>query len=176
MDIDIRQGGQGYTTCFEANINLPTGYHFGISATTTVEGQDDHDFHSFETYELNPAPKSEKHLRPFEKEDISKGKEFKMNDDFLKKIKETESKVKDVMEKEQDKANGAVTMESYQRLEENQFHIIEALETIQDKLQIKPLDPDLVTKDHQRGFESRLGDQLQSLRYYQFDVDLKLPV
>jgi hypothetical protein len=172
MDIDIRQGGQGYTTCFEAKLDVPSGYHFGISATTTVEGQDDHDFHSFEVYELNPLPKGTQPERPFEKQDIADGKEFKMTETLFDKIKETENKVMEVFAKDQVK-QGAVTMESVTKLVENQFHILEALETIQDKLQIKPIDPQIVTKEHQQGFESRLGDQLTILRYFSL-TEMKL--
>lgn len=66
-----------------APIHLPTGYHFGISSSTSGSNLDDHDFHSFETYELNPAAK-EKVLRPFEEEDIGKGKGFKLDEDMEK--------------------------------------------------------------------------------------------
>ncbi len=93
LDIDIRQKGLSYTNCFKTHINLPSGYHFGISAQTSHDGVgidvahlilDDHDIYSFETYELNPAAKGKKY-RPGEQADIASGKEFKM-DDKMKEV------------------------------------------------------------------------------------------
>ena len=84
--------------------------------------------------------------------------------ELVKKIKETEKKVEDAMDKDESKTGPNVPLEAVTKLQENQFHIIEALESIQDKLQIKPIDPNAVTMDHQRGFETRLGDQLSTLR------------
>lgn len=71
----------GYTNCFKTPINLPVDYHFGISAATSSSATDDHDIHSFETYELRPGPK-QVHLRPHEQEDKNAGKEFKMDENL----------------------------------------------------------------------------------------------
>ncbi|ORY05648.1 the carbohydrate recognition domain of complex with Mcfd2 [Basidiobolus meristosporus CBS 931.73] len=54
LSIDTVEKGQAYIKCFEASdIELPTGYYFGFSASTS-ELADDHDIISFETYEVNP--------------------------------------------------------------------------------------------------------------------------
>lgn len=56
--MDLRQDGYSYTECFSKdNVELPTGYYFGISSATEALG-DDHDIISFEGYELNPKPKA----------------------------------------------------------------------------------------------------------------------
>jgi hypothetical protein len=48
------------------------------------------------------------------------------------------------------------------RIQENQFHILEALNTIEYKMGITPvLD---VMKDHQMGLEARLQEEIGSLR------------
>jgi hypothetical protein len=162
--IDIRQGGKAYTKCFESSIHLPTGYHFGISASTTNEGHDDHDFHSFETYELNPAPKKEQPLRPFEKEEMDKGHAFELDSKLMEKIKKTEEVVEEAQGDDDDDEELGNSMLSIAHLEQNQFHILEALNLIQDKLHIKPIDVDLVKKEDQDEFESRLGQQISSLK------------
>jgi hypothetical protein len=155
VDVDIRQGAKGYTTCFESSVDVPAGYYFGLSASTNVEGQDDHDIHSFETYELNPAPKGESPLRPFEKEDIAKGHEFHLTEEMKTKIQEAEHVQTEPKEPPQ-----AMTENVVRLLEENQFHILEGIQSIQDRLEIKPL-----SLEHQQGFESRLDTHLRQLQY-----------
>lgn len=83
LDMDIRQGGSGYVNCFQFPINLPVGYHFSLSATTSKDGgRDDHDILSFETYELNPVSRKESPERPHEREMINAGKKFEMTDEL----------------------------------------------------------------------------------------------
>jgi hypothetical protein len=157
VDVDIRQGGKGYTTCFESAVVLPAGYHFGLSASTNVEGQDDHDIHSFETYELNPAPKGEQPLRPFEKEDVAQGKEFHFTEEMKQKIHHVEEQVR----QEPEPVSQGITENVVRLLQENQFHILQGIESIQDRLEIKP-----VSMDHQQGFESRLDTSLNQFQYH----------
>lgn len=109
LDVDIRQGGRGYLNCFEAPVHLPTGYYFGVSASTGDEAADDHDIHSFETYELNPAPKEAAPLRPHEKEDIESGHKFEFDDDWVEKINKVEHNVVENT-KEEEKVPEAVTV------------------------------------------------------------------
>lgn len=101
MEIDVRQGGYAYATCFEkSDVDLPTGYHFGLSAQTTDTLHDDHDILSFDTWEFDPAPRKKEPLRPTEKEHIKAGKEFKMTDEIKEKIKHVEEAVKDYEHKQ----------------------------------------------------------------------------
>jgi hypothetical protein len=39
----------------KTGVTLPAGYYFSLSAQTGVHLADDHDIHSFEVYDLNPA-------------------------------------------------------------------------------------------------------------------------
>ncbi|KAJ3274061.1 hypothetical protein HDV01_003554 [Terramyces sp. JEL0728] len=157
LELDVRQGGKGYTKCLEANIHLPTNYHFGISASSGGRAPDDHDIHSFETYELNPEKREHK-LRPHEKEDIAAGHEFKMQKEYEQKIKKIEEEV----EKAQKIAelHEEFGPQSVQQIEENQFHILEALNLIQDKLAIPH---DSITTEHQDSFEQRITDKVEML-------------
>ncbi|KAJ3026160.1 UNVERIFIED_CONTAM: Protein ERGIC-53 [Siphonaria sp. JEL0065] len=61
FEMDLNQEGNGYSECFStSNVNLPIGYHFGISASTSQFTHDDHDVFSFEVYETNPSGKASK--------------------------------------------------------------------------------------------------------------------
>ncbi|KAJ3302971.1 hypothetical protein HDV03_004423 [Kappamyces sp. JEL0829] len=167
LDIDIRQNGQAYTNCFSAPVNLPTGYHFGLSAQTAHTGLDDHDVYSFETYELYPAGK-EKHFRPHEQEDISQGREFKLDEQMIEKIEKYE---KEIHHQEETVAEGesfneeelpAFNPELILKLEENQFHILAAINSIEDKLGITTANH--AASASQTGLEARIKEELQALR------------
>lgn len=165
LDIDIRQGGKAYTNCFKVPISLPSGYQFGISASTSNTGTDDHDLFSFETYELRP-PAKEKHLRPFEKEDIAQGKEFKMDEKMQKKIEEYDQKISEEdmeVEGENPEEAAVFNAETVLRIEENQFHILEALNLIETKLGVTPQD--MPTGSDFRTASTQINDDLKSLRY-----------
>jgi hypothetical protein len=161
VDIDIRQKGKGYTRCMEVPIKLPSGYHFGLSGSTGHEGSmDDHDFFSFETYELNPPPKAASPKRPHEEEDIKAGKEFHMDEEMWAKIEEIE---KDVRENTSDDQDEKQSLGGFETIIENQFQVLEALAGIQDKLDIKPGEF-ILTTDHQEALEIRLKHQIDSLK------------
>ena len=109
LDMDIRQGGTAYTNCFKFPIQLPVGYHFSLSATTSKDGgRDDHDILSFETYELNPIAKKDYPERPHEREMINNGKKFEMTEELQsvliinELIKETETKVENMTHVEEE--------------------------------------------------------------------------
>lgn len=54
VSIDTAEQGRAYTTCFEiADVTLPSGYYFGVSAATGGLA-DDHDIYSFEVAQLFP--------------------------------------------------------------------------------------------------------------------------
>lgn len=165
LDIDIRQGGKSYTNCFKVPISLPSGYRFGVSASTSNTGIDDHDIFSLETYELRPPPK-EKHLRPHEKEDIAQGKEFKMDEKLQEKIDKFEQKVAEAEEEAEGIVQEEVAVfnsDTVLRIEENQFHILEALNLIESKLGVTPQD--MPTSSEFKGASNQINDELKSLRY-----------
>jgi len=69
MWIDLTGEGSAYVSCFErTNIDLPSGYRFGLSAQTTAYEsgtivqsllpQDDHKVHSMEVYDLGETKKT----------------------------------------------------------------------------------------------------------------------
>ncbi|KAJ3106154.1 Protein ERGIC-53 [Phlyctochytrium planicorne] len=58
VDLDLTQDGYGFTECFTfSGIDLPTGYYFGVTASTGDYIADDHDLYSFEAFEVDPKPK-----------------------------------------------------------------------------------------------------------------------
>ncbi|KAI8341812.1 legume-like lectin family-domain-containing protein [Chlamydoabsidia padenii] len=74
--LDTTSKGKDYRPCFRYdNIDLPTGYHFGMTAASRNPA-DDHDIISFETYQLNPPQKKVEHKRPLEDEKIQSGDIF----------------------------------------------------------------------------------------------------
>ncbi|KAI8870757.1 concanavalin A-like lectin/glucanase, partial [Ramicandelaber brevisporus] len=57
LQVFYDDNGTKWKQCFEAkDVDLPTGYYFGLSASTG-DHPDDHDVLAFETYELNPPYK-----------------------------------------------------------------------------------------------------------------------
>ncbi|CAG8510621.1 3436_t:CDS:2 [Paraglomus occultum] len=71
LEVDAHHGGENYHKCFEAeNIELPTGYYFGVSLKDQRLAND-HDVIAFETYEINPAERAKRPLRPHEKDGAS---------------------------------------------------------------------------------------------------------
>ncbi|KAI8622381.1 legume-like lectin [Chytriomyces sp. MP71] len=60
VDVDLYKDGYQFVECFRAkDIDLPTGYYFGVSASTGqhVMGENDHDVLGLEIFELNPHPR-----------------------------------------------------------------------------------------------------------------------
>ncbi|KAJ3251277.1 hypothetical protein HK103_002547 [Boothiomyces macroporosus] len=153
LELDVRQGGKGYTKCFETNIHLPT------DASSGSRAPDDHDIHSFETYELNPEKREHK-MRPHEQEDIAAGHEFKMQKEYEQKIKKIEEEVEKAQKIAELHEEFGINPQSVQQIEENQFHILEALNLIQDKLEIPH---DSITPEHQNSFEQRITDKVEML-------------
>ncbi|KAJ3404069.1 Protein ERGIC-53, partial [Chytridiales sp. JEL 0842] len=138
LDIDLRQDGYAFTECFSAkNVDLPVGYHFGVSAMTGDSYSDDHDIISFETFEVDPPKRNHK---KGEKEPE------KITDDMQKKIDEVTKNVQQTtkVETEAGKPDGggyqeAINPHVIQTLEENQFKIIEALNILQQKVGEAPI-------------------------------------
>lgn len=151
VDLDLKGGGHNYVECFTTTNfpDLPTGYHFGLSAQTGYRGADDHDFYAFETYELYPAgldpskvgviasvgcfnvlmiltdvshnPQLPK--RPHEEDHEKKGQAFKISSDTEKRLRDIE--IRD--EEEEGVPHEAMTPQLARTIQETQLKIIESL-------------------------------------------------
>ncbi|KAJ3290201.1 Protein ERGIC-53 [Rhizoclosmatium sp. JEL0117] len=92
LEMDLNQDGNAFSECFsKSNVDLPIGYHFGVSAATQKVLHDDHDLFSFEVSEVNPSGKKGQEEReglPINKEDLQKIKEVT---ELVDKIEETEN-------------------------------------------------------------------------------------
>ncbi|KAJ3390196.1 Dynamin-like GTPase that mediates homotypic ER fusion [Lobulomyces angularis] len=133
VEVDARQEGYSYTSCFESkNILLPTGYYFGMSASTDHLA-DDHDILSFDAYEYEPEEKKANPSRPYEPEHIKKEGEFHLDKNAKEKIKKVEgySHIRGSNE-----FPDTINSHTIQQLQENQFKIIEALNLVHSKLDI----------------------------------------
>jgi hypothetical protein len=101
---------------------------------------DDHDLQSFETYELNPKFKEHK-LRPFEKADILAGHKFEIDDKMMANLGETlksfdhlKHDIKHVIGLTSGNAPDIPQDQAIKKMTENQFHILEGLNLIQQKM------------------------------------------
>ncbi|KAJ3024260.1 hypothetical protein HKX48_003085 [Thoreauomyces humboldtii] len=169
VDIDIRQHGEAYLECFtHKGIDLPSGYHFGLSAATEAHLSDDHDIMTFAVSELNPQPPKQHIERPREAEHVKKEGEFHINEDVRALIQRIEHKVDQAREQAVQREDPsfldqALDPHAIEKLEGNQFHIIEALNIIQQQLGESKTPHDYTAKDNEKNSGSR-------------DVDSKLDV
>ncbi|RUS25177.1 concanavalin A-like lectin/glucanase domain-containing protein, partial [Jimgerdemannia flammicorona] len=161
--MDPFKGRGEYALCIKrTGIKLPTGYYFGISASSQHPA-DDHDVHSFETYQLNPPVKnmvrspnlpnrsfrSHSHpepnrielqhpLRPLEQEKIDKGETWKaLDEEELKRIDEIRARVEKM---QQDKLQNQTDELSDRFLSlgavvSNQHRMVDALDLLTKQLQ-----------------------------------------
>ncbi|KAJ3224344.1 Dynamin-like GTPase that mediates homotypic ER fusion [Clydaea vesicula] len=133
VEVDARQEGYSYTSCFESkNILLPTGYYFGMSASTDHLA-DDHDILSFDAYEYEPEEKKANPSRPYEPEHIKKEGEFHLDKNAKEKIKKVEGYSHN---RGSNEFPDTINSHTIQQLQENQFKIIEALNLVHSKLDI----------------------------------------
>ncbi|CAO3595790.1 unnamed protein product [Absidia cylindrospora] len=97
--LDSTSQGMNFRPCFQySGISLPTGYHFGLTASSHNPA-DDHDILSFETYQLNPPQKIVDQKRPLEEEKTQQGEAFtELSEEQRKKIEEAEFEVKRLRE------------------------------------------------------------------------------
>ncbi|KAI8907099.1 legume-like lectin family-domain-containing protein [Powellomyces hirtus] len=140
LDLDLRQHGDGYIECFtKEGVDLPANYYFGLSAATEAHLADDHDVISFEVYELNPKI-AKKHVeRPHEAEHVNKEGVYHLTDDVRQIIERIEAKVDQAREQQIQREEPGyqeqpLDSHAIEKIEGNQFHIIEALNVIQQKL------------------------------------------
>jgi hypothetical protein len=106
-----------------------------LSAQTGNHLADDHDIHSFEVYDLNPAARTVDPKRPTEEAHIKAGHEFKMNEEIKEKIKKTEGRIRSY-EKEHEDHDDHFDDHAISVLEENQFKIIESLNILLARVDI----------------------------------------
>ncbi|KAJ3089783.1 hypothetical protein HK102_005510 [Quaeritorhiza haematococci] len=170
VEVDLRQNGKAFTECFSVDsVNLPTGYYFGVSASTEQHLADDHDLYSFEAYEVNPKPRTDLPDRPHEQEFKAKGEEYHLTEEAKKKIQQVEKKVEEVRHEDvaQQEGEEAVNVHSIRKLQENQFKIIEALNIIERKIGEKPIPNAFDSSSGSSGVDSShieaLSSKLQSL-------------
>ncbi|KAF9905565.1 hypothetical protein BX616_000975, partial [Lobosporangium transversale] len=150
VSADTHSKGRKMVNCFEQkNVDLPTGYYFGVSAQGALVGTaDDHDLYTFEVYEVNPPPKEKAPMRPHEEEMIKKGRKVKIDE----KDKETFEEVQKIVEQQEarlredsDGANTLTAEQIAQTVGDTQHRIIESLNTIHNKLEslgapVQPLE------------------------------------
>ncbi|KAJ3262942.1 Protein ERGIC-53 [Chytriomyces hyalinus] len=135
VEIDLTQGGFGFTECFRAdNVVLPRGYHFGFTAATSAKAQADHDLFAFEVFEVNPSGgkgQSDHNGMP-------------ENKDELQKIKDAEAAVLAAEGWEYEEVlpvgfQEAFSPEVLRNLEDNQEKIITAINLLQEKVGLIPI-------------------------------------
>jgi hypothetical protein len=127
VDIDAK-GGHGqtrhYIECFTTTNfpDLPTNYHFGLTAMTGYRGADDHDIYAFESYELYPPNFEPSKLpkRPYEEDHEKKGQAFHYSSEAEKKMEKIELA-------DDDEEPEAMTPQLARSIQETQLKIIESL-------------------------------------------------
>jgi hypothetical protein len=102
LKVETAHHGDYYELCFEGrDIDLPPGYYFGLTASTTRDFPDQHDIYMFETYELRPNPKDHA-VRPNEE----RAKSFHLSDEDEKKFNQYAHHYDDLHEKHEDHIHG----------------------------------------------------------------------
>ncbi|KAI8643491.1 legume-like lectin family-domain-containing protein [Parasitella parasitica] len=148
ISMDNGSGGKDHRICVQkSGIKLPTGYYFGVSASSHTPA-DDHDIYSFETKQLNPPQKLEHPKRPLEDEKKKRGDEFTgIDEEQKKKIEEAEYQ----MRKLRDQTEG-FEGETAAAIYDTQKRAIEHIQIVQ--LQIEalgaPSPDDAITGNFQK--------------------------
>ncbi|KAF8939496.1 legume-like lectin family-domain-containing protein [Dissophora ornata] len=137
---DTHSKGKKMAICFEQkDLELPSGYYFGVSALAAETGTpDDHDLFSFELYEVNPPAKEKAPLRPHEAEMIKNGEEVKVDETDKVAFEEVQKIVEEQEAKIREETDGPSSLTAAQiaaRVGDTQFRIIESLNTIHNKLE-----------------------------------------
>ncbi|KAK3836622.1 MAG: legume-like lectin family-domain-containing protein [Linnemannia elongata] len=148
VSTDTHSRGKKMIPCFEQkDLDLPVGYHFGLSAQAADHGNpDDHDLYAFEVYEVNPPKKEKAPLRPHEAEMKKKGEEVKVDladqatfEEVQKIVEEQEAKIKEETEGTGNLSPAQVAA----TVGDTQYRIIESLNSIHNKLETlgAPMQP-----------------------------------
>ncbi|ORY95796.1 legume-like lectin family-domain-containing protein [Syncephalastrum racemosum] len=160
--LDPTGEGKDYRTCLQkSGINLPTGYHFGISAASSNPA-DDHDITSFQTFQLDPPAKVQKTKRPLEEEKIAQGQEFKeLTEEQKKKIEEAEYEVRRMREEAEGETVKDETSATLAAVYDTQRRIMEDLQIMQMQVEaIGAPSPDQLLKGN---FEAKAPNQQQPI-------------
>ncbi|KAJ1561860.1 hypothetical protein HK096_003063 [Nowakowskiella sp. JEL0078] len=121
VEADLRQNGKAYSSCLSAILEkeLPTGYYFGVTASTGNPHADDHDILEFKMYELNPSYKPKKEQL----------KDHVFTENEKKLIHDIQNTVDDLIV-EEDEEPETLNPHAVTQLMENQLKIIEDLNII----------------------------------------------
>ncbi|CAI2189109.1 14171_t:CDS:10, partial [Funneliformis geosporum] len=134
LEVDANDEGGAYLPCFEQkDIDLPTGYYFGVSAIAEGETPDDHDVLSFETYEINPVEKQNRQLRPHEAEKVKNvpAENYEIPTDVKKRIEDIKKVVSSPKEDSKDREDSR----NVDFIRGMQTKILESIDRLHDVLQ-----------------------------------------
>ncbi|KAI9344381.1 legume-like lectin family-domain-containing protein [Obelidium mucronatum] len=136
FEMDLNQEGKGFSECFTANnVNLPIGYHFGISASTMQFVHDDHDVFHFEVHQANPP---EKGFKAEENQGLPTDPEELKNIKLATSVV-NEAEVADTREAYPEGFEELFSITNLQILLQNQQKIINSLNILQARLGLAPL-------------------------------------
>ncbi|KAJ3010048.1 UNVERIFIED_CONTAM: hypothetical protein HDU68_002360 [Siphonaria sp. JEL0065] len=137
VDFDLYKDGYQFVECFRAkNVDLPTGYYFGVSAQNGQLVHDDHDVLGLEVFEVNPHPRKSK--SKFQDEYKLSAAQQKAINDAKKAVEEVTQDLKDAGVLKEEEQEIAFNPQMVQNLQENQFKIIEALNQLEQKVNNAP--------------------------------------
>ncbi|ORY53585.1 hypothetical protein BCR33DRAFT_760983 [Rhizoclosmatium globosum] len=137
VDVDLYKDGYKFEECFRAkDVDLPPGYYFGATAKTGAHDVfDDHDVLGLEVFEVHPHPRKSK--SKFQDE-------FKLDPKAEKNFKQAQAAVEEVQQELQSagilesEGEAVFNPQLVQSLQENQFKIIEALNQLEQKVNLAP--------------------------------------
>ncbi|KAI9335996.1 legume-like lectin family-domain-containing protein [Obelidium mucronatum] len=137
VDFDLYKDGYQFVECFRAkNVDLPTGYYFGVSASTGLQVHDDHDVLGLEVFEVHPHPRKSK--SKFQDEYKLNANAQKAIDEAKKAVDEVTQDLREAGVLKEEEQEAAFNPQMIQNLQENQFKIIEALNQIKQKVNNAP--------------------------------------
>ncbi|KAJ3290203.1 hypothetical protein HDU79_003453 [Rhizoclosmatium sp. JEL0117] len=125
VEMDNLMDGKSYSICFVAyDVSLPSGYYFGFTASNGMHLHDDHDIMSMEISEANPK--------------IKVTEEEVLDEKLIQKIVEVDQMVDEIRAEEEvgqgASENAAVSSDVVLELRQSQIQILEALNSIQQRL------------------------------------------
>ncbi|KAJ2956157.1 hypothetical protein NQZ79_g7940 [Umbelopsis isabellina] len=159
--MDPKNRGASYQSCLrEQNVQLPTGYYFGLSAASQNPA-DDHDVIAFETFELNPAAKTSHPDRPMEQEKKRQGQAFTgLTEEQKKKIEDVQYQIKYLEELANKETVTNENFNSLGAVMDQQLRLTEMVELIQLQLEAMgaPTKEQIVAGDFKPVFNQKAND------------------
>ncbi|KAI9296655.1 concanavalin A-like lectin/glucanase [Neoconidiobolus thromboides FSU 785] len=142
--VDSVQKGKSFTNCFEKHdLDLPTGYYFGFSASS-AHPADDHDLFEFSVYEVNPEVPEHDMNRPYEQQVVEKEGKFGINKRLREKMALLRKKIKEAKNDSDSDGDNEDTINEEEddetfiketSIQQTQFNIIESLNSLHSKIQ-----------------------------------------